>query len=229
MSKIVWDGTGQRFYEDGVDRGVLFPKGSSGYEKGVAWNGLTAVNESNEGGDVQDIWADNIKYLSLRSQERFSGTIEAYTYPEEFRECDGTVSVADGVYVGQQNRKPFGLSYRSMIGNDQGSEYYQIHLVWNATADASGKDHATRNDSPDPGTFSWDFKTDPPVIDVEGIKPTAHMIIDSRYCPKEKLDLLEDYIYGVDADAEHSISASDPTMPTPEYVIDLVGTTTTNG
>lgn len=226
MSKIVWDGTGQRFYEDGVDRGVLFVKNRDAYAKGVAWNGLTAVNESNEGGDLQDIWADNIRYLRLRSQERFSGTIEAFTYPEEFKVCDGSAKVADGVYVGQQPRKGFGFAYRSMIGNDEGDEYYKIHLVWNALANPSGKDHATRNDTPDPGTFSWEFTTDPVDVGVDGVKPTAHMVIDSRYVPEEKLTQLENKIYGTDGDdtASPAVEATDPELPTPKWVIDLIGT-----
>ena len=224
MSKIVWDGTGQRFYEDGVDRGVLFVKNGNIYDKGVAWNGLTAVNESNEGGDLQDIWADNIRYLTLRSQERFSGTIEAYTYPDEFKVCDGSVKVADGVFVGQQPRKRFGFSYRSMVSNDEGTEYYKIHLVWNALANPSGKDHATRNDTPDPATFSWEFTTDPVEITEANAKPSAHMVIDSRYTPDEKLKLLEKKIYGVDASVDPAVEGADPELPTPDEVILLIGT-----
>lgn len=225
---IEWDGTGERFYENGVDRGVLFRKEAdgSGYEKGVVWNGLTAVNESHEGGDKNDIFADNIKYLSLTSQERFSGTIEAYTYPEEFEACDGSAMVADGVFASQQLRRPFGFSYRTMIGNDLGQEYYKIHIVWNATAEASDKDNATQTDSPDAKTFSWSFSTDPVTItQISGVKPTAHFVIDSRYIPSEKLTIIENKLYGTAATTDPASSAVDPALPTPDWIIEQVGTT----
>ena len=225
---IEWDGTGERFYENGVDRGVLYRKAAdgSGYEAGVVWNGLTAVNESHEGGDKNDIFADNIKYLSLTSQERFSGTIEAYTYPEEFEACDGSAMVADGVFASQQLRRPFGFSYRTMIGNDLGQEYYKVHIVWNATAEASDKDNATQTDSPDAKTFSWSFSTDPVAItQITGVKPTAHFVIDSRYIPSAKLTIVENKLYGTAATTDPASAAVDPELPSPDWIIEQVGTT----
>ena len=198
MAKLVWDKTGEKIYELGVDRGVLYPQDTTGaYPKGVVWNGLTAVNESPGGAEANDMYADNIKYGSIRSAETYGGTIEAYTYPDEFAVCDGSVEVYDGVTIGQQKRNPFGFSYRTMIGNDTSSEEddgYKLHLVYNATASPSSKDYATINDSPEAITFSWEFDTTP--IPVTGHKPTATLVIDSTKVEPAKLLELEKLLYG---------------------------------
>lgn len=199
--KLSWDKTGERFYETGVDRGVLYPmtvvEGVSQYGAGVAWNGLTSVTESPEGAEANDMWADNIKYASLRSAETLGGTIEAYTYPDEFAECDGSATLAAGVKIGQQPRKPFGLSYRTMLGNDtKGLENgYKIHLVYGATASPSERAYETINDSPEGMTFSWEFDTVP--VNVTGdFKPTASLEIDSTKVTKAKLTAIEEALYG---------------------------------
>lgn len=213
--KIKWDQIGERLYETGVDHGVLFPMGENNtYAKGVAWNGLSAVNESPSGGEPNAVWADNIKYLNLMSAEDFGATVEAYTYPPEFEECNGCVEIAPGVTISQQNRKMFGLSYRTLIGNDVvGTEYgYKIHLVYGAQASPSEKSNQTVNDSPEASSLSWELSTTP--VDVIGYKPTAHLVIDSTKTTKEKLAALEALLYGTE-DAE-------PTLPMPEKVIEMM-------
>lgn len=206
--KLVWDKTGERKYEMGVDHGVLYPQNNTGaYQSGVAWNGLTNVTESPEGAEATDLWADNIKYGSLRSAETFGGTIEAYTYPEEFNQCDGNVEVAPGVYIGQQSRVPFGFSYRTMIGSDAGSDSddsYKLHLVYGATASPSEKSRDTINDSPEAATLSWEFDTTP--VNVTGQKATAKMEIDSTKITAEKLQALEAILYG----GEPEVTATEP-------------------
>ena len=196
MTALVWDKTGERLYETGVDHGVLYVMGENGYGNGVVWNGLTAVNESPEGGEPTPLWADNIKYLNLMSNEQFGGSIEAYTYPDEFMECDGSAQLATGVTVGQQTRKQFGLSYRTIIGNDvNGNEHgYKLHLVYGCLASPSEKGYETINDSPDAITFSWDFSTTP--VAVTGMKPTAHIVIDSTKVDSAKLTTFEAKLYG---------------------------------
>lgn len=199
MSKLVWDQAGQKLYETGVDHMVLFPQAANGsYEQGVAWNGITAVNQSASGGDTNDLYADNIKYLSLRAAENYGATIEAYTYPEEFAECDGSKEIAPGVYTGQQARKAFGYSYRTLIGNDtEGDAHgYKLHIVYNATVSPSEKSYGTVNDSPDAINFSWEVSTTP--IPVTGYKPTAHIEIDSTKADATKLKALEDKLYGTE-------------------------------
>ena len=206
MPKLVWDNTGERFFETGVDHGVLYVMGTNGYENGVVWNGLTAVNESPEGGEPTALWADNIKYLNLMSNESFGGSIEAYTYPDEFMVCDGSVELTSGLIVGQQVRKQFGLAYRTRIGNDvEGSDHgYKLHLVYGCLASPSEKGYETINDSPDAITFSWDFTTTPvAVVDGNGVelaKPTAHLIIDStkftETAAAAKLTALETTLFG---------------------------------
>lgn len=195
-SKIEWDSTGKRLYEAGVDRGVLYVQSGSGYGVGVPWNGLTSVSESPDGAEPTDLWADNIKYASMRSAETFGGTIEAYTYPEEFNECDGNLAVVTGVYAGQQGRKSFGLCYRTKLGNDvAGSDYgYKLHLVYGCTASPSEKSYETINDSPDAITFSWEFETTP--VNMTGGKPTSVIVIDSTKVDSTKLGTLEDILYG---------------------------------
>ena len=210
-----WDQTGEKIYETGTDRGVLYPMSGSTYGDGVAWNGLTAVTETPSGAEPTDLYADNIKYVSVRSAEEFGGTIEAYTYPDEFGQCDGTADLAVGVQIGQQARKAFGLSYRTKVGNDTtGNDYgYKIHLVYGATASPSEKGYSTVNDSPDAITFSWEFTTTP--VQVEGFKPTALLTIDSTKVDATKLAALEEILYGkaaVEADVEHNIEAS-PAVP----------------
>lgn len=226
MSAIVWDKAGEKIYETGVDHGVLFLQNSDGsYVTGVGWNGLTAVNQNPSGGDANDIYADNIKYLSLRAAEDYGATIEAYTYPDEFMECDGSKEVAPGVYAGQQARKPFGFSYRTLIGSDTDgdSHGYKIHLVYNATASPSDKSYGTVNDSPDAINFSWEITTTPVPLG-EGYKPTAHLEIDSTKADPDDLKDLEDMLYGT--------ASSDPTLPTPAQVVAMfageTGETTEN-
>lgn len=215
MSKIVWDKIGERLFETGLDHGVLFPAGDNGsYESGVAWNGLSAMNEKPSGAEVTAIYADNIKYLNLMSAEDFSATAEAYTYPPEFEPCDGSVEVAPGVIITQQNRKHFGLSYRTLVGNDVvGQELgYKIHLVYGGLASPSEKNRQTVNDSPEAITFSWEISTTP--VEVPGYKPTAHLIIDSTKTDAAKLAALENILYG-SADTE-------PRLPLPSEVIQLL-------
>ena len=212
MAKLTWDGAGQRFYESGVDRGVLYVQESTGtYGTGVAWNGLINVTESPEGAEPSDMWADNIKYGSLRSAETFGGTIEAYTYPDEFEECDGNKMVEEGVYIGQQTRKSFGFCYRTKIGNDVNQDLgYKLHLVYGCTASPSEKSRDTINDSPEAATMSWEFDTTP--VNVTGGDPTATIVIDSRTADSTKLANLEKKLYGDD-------STGTPTLPTPDAVI----------
>ena len=199
MSKLVWDQTGERKYETGVKKGVLYPLSELGaYNKGVAWNGLTAVTESPSGAESNPLYADDIKYLDLRSVEEFGGTIEAYMYPDEFAECDGSASLADGVSIGQQKRKTFGLCYRTVLGNDiLGDDYgYKLHIVYGAVVAPSERAYSTINDSPEPITMSWEFSTTP--VAVDGFKPTAHLEIDSTKANPEKLAALETILYGAD-------------------------------
>ena len=197
MSKLVWDQSGKRFYETGVKMGVLYVQDESGaYPKGVAWNGLTAVNESPSGAEATPLYADDIKYLNLRSAEDFGATIEAYTYPEEFEACDGSAELAPGVKIGQQARNAFGLCYRTVLGNDiAGNDYgYKLHIIYGATAAPSEKAFATINDSPEAITFSWEVNCTP--VEVDGFKPTASLVIDSTKVEKEKLAALEAKLYG---------------------------------
>lgn len=217
MSALVWDQTTQKLYETGVDRGVLYPVSNNAYGTGVAWNGLTAVNESPSGAEPSDIYADNIKYLTLRSAETFGATIEAYTYPDEFAECDGSATVATGVTIGQQTRKSFGLCYRTLIGNDtDGQDHgYKLHLIYGCTASPSEKSYQTVNDSPEAITFSWEVSTTP--VNVEGHKPTAQLIVDSTKVDAAKLATLEAQLYGGES--------SEPKLPTPSEVIAIFATT----
>lgn len=209
MSKLVWDQTGERLYETGVNQGVLYPQATDGkYPKGVAWNGLTTVTESPSGAESTPLYADDIKYLNLISTEELGGTIEAYTYPDEFAECDGSAAIATGVYIGQQPRKTFGLSYRTTVGNDVDSNAhgYKLHLVYGALASPSEKAYATINDSPEAITFSWEFSTTP--VNVDGFKPTANIVIDSTKVKAENLANLEKILYG-DTDVEARLPLPD--------------------
>ena len=215
MSKIVWDQTGERLYETGVKRGVLYVQDSGGtYPKGVAWNGLTAVTESPSGAEATPLYADDIKYLNLISTEELGGTIEAYTYPDEFAECDGSASIATGVYIGQQSRKTFGMCYTTTVGNDvdNNAHGYKLHLIYGALASPSEKAYSTINDSPEAITFSWEFSTTP--VNVTGFKPTANIVIDSTKATPEKLAALEKILYG-DAEVE-------PRLPLPNEVAQVM-------
>ena len=215
MAKLVWDETGKRTYETGVSHGVLYVQTSTGtYGKGVAWNGLTAVTESPSGAEATPLYADNIKYLELRSTEEFGATIEAYTYPDEFEKCDGSATIGTGVTIGQQTRHPFGLSYRTILGNDteNNDHGYKIHLIYGATASPSEKGYQTVNDSPEAITFSWEISTTP--IDVPGFKPTSSLVIDSTKVEPTKLAEIEKLLYGD--------TATQPKLPTPEEIMTII-------
>ena len=215
MSKIVWDKTGERFYETGVDHAVLYPIDTKGlYNGGVAWNGITAINESPSGAEPNNLYADNIKYLVLVGAEDFGLTIEAYTYPDEWEQCDGSAEIAPGVLAGQQNRKVFGLSYRTKLGNDvDGQDHgYKLHLVYGGLASPSERGYQTVNDSPEPINPSWEVTTTP--VDVPGFKPTARLIITSTKADPAKLAALETILYGSDD--------TEPRLPLPEEVIELL-------
>lgn len=215
MSKLVWDQSGKRLYETGVDHGVLYPIQTGGvYSKGVAWNGLTAVTESPSGADVNDIYADNMKYLGLVGAEKFGATVEAYTYPDEFAECDGSVELVKGATIGQQNRKVFGMVYRTVIGNDvDGNEHgYKLHLIYGATAAPSEKAYNTINEDPEAITFSWELSATP--VNVTGHKPTASLTIDSTKADPTKLAELEKILFG---DTE-----TEPRLPLPDEIAQLL-------
>lgn len=217
MSKIVWDAIGEHTFETGVRNGVLYLKDAQGaYNTGVAWNGLTSVSESPEGAEPTDLYADDTKYLTLMSAENFKATIEAYTYPVEFEECDGSATIAKGVVIGQQSRKPFGLCYRTAIGNDtDGNEHgYKLHIVYGCQASPSEKQYSTINDSPEAITFSWEVNTTP--VNVTGKKPAATLIIDSTKADKAKLTALEAILYGSES--------AEPRLPLPDEIATLMTT-----
>ena len=217
MSKLVWDKTGERKYETGVDHGVLFPKDENGdYAAGVAWNGLTAVIETPSGAEANPLYADNVKYLNLMSAEDFGATIEAFTYPDEFEACQGCAEPASGVIIGQQTRREFGFSYRTLIGNDvDGQDHgYKLHLVYNALAAPSEKGYATVNETPEAITLSWEISTTP--VAVTGYKPTAHLEIDSTKASPTIMKQLEDMLYGTESEESK--------LPTPDEVIALFKT-----
>lgn len=217
MAKLVWDAIGEHKYETGVDHVALYkPNAQKKYVGGVAWNGVSSISESPSGADSNPIYADNIKYLDLRSAEEFGATVECYTYPPEFAECNGEAIVTNGVVIGQQSRKTFGLAYRSIVGNDlQGNDYaYKLHLIYGATASPSEKQYSTVNDSPEAGTFSFELTTTP--IAVKGYKNTASLTIDtSLFADKTKITALENKLFGTEQD--------EPELPTPEEVFTLLG------
>ena len=220
---LEWDKSGERLYETGVDRGVLYPQGSNGtYPKGVAWNGLTNVTESPSGAEATPLYADNIKYLNLISAEEFGATVEAYTYPDEFAECNGESALSTGVSIGQQARKTFGLAYRTKIGNDvdANDHGYKLHLVYGCLASPSERAYATINDSPEAITFSWEIKTTP--VNVTGFKPTALITIDSTKVDGTKLAALETILYGTPASGGQA--AVDPKLPLPNEIATLFNT-----
>lgn len=219
MSKLTWDNIGERYFETGVDHGVIYPyktvNSVTGYQKGVAWNGLTAVNENPSGAEATPLYADNIKYLNLLSNEEYGATIEAYTYPDEFAECDGSAEPTSGLYIMQQKRIPFGFTYRTKIGNDvEGSDKgYKLHLIYNAMAQPSSKSYGTINDTPEAITFSWEVITTPEKI--TGYKPTAHIVVDSTKVGASQLTALEDILYGNEV--------NDARMPLPDEVVSIIG------
>lgn len=222
MSKLVWDQTGEREYETGVKNGVLYPQGEGGtYPKGVAWNGLISVTESPSGAEATALYADDIKYLNLMSNEEFGATIEAYMSPEEFDQCDGTASLATGVSIGQQKRKTFGMAYKTTIGNDvDGNDYgYKIHLIYGALAAPSEKAYSSINDSPEAMTLSWEVSTTP--VTVNGFKPTATVVIDSTKVDKKKLTALEDILFGTES--------KEARLPLPDEIVSIVGATSEPG
>lgn len=217
MSKLVWDKTGERYYETGVKNGVLYIPTEGVYSKGVAWNGLTAVTESPSGAEATALYADDMKYLSLYSAEEFGATIEAYTYPDEFAQCDGSAELTKGVSIGQQTRKTFGLCYRTTVGNDtDGNDYgYKLHMIYGCMASPSEKAYNTINDSPDAITFSWEVTTTP--VSVAGFKPTASITIDSTKADPTKLAALEDILYGKDGEP-----GSEARLPLPDEIKTLM-------
>ena len=214
MPRLTWDDLGKRFYETGVKQGVLYPQVGGAYPKGVAWNGLTAVTESPSGAEPTPLYADDIKYLELTSNEEFGCTIEAYTYPDEFKACNGEATLAEGVTIGQQTRVPFGFCYKTVLGNDEKkNDYgYKLHLVYGATASVSEKAFQTINDSPEAITFSWEVTTTP--VAVKGFKPTAILTIDSTTIAAEKLTALEDILYGKEE--------TEARLPLPDEIAELV-------
>ena len=215
MAKLVFDAVGSRFFETGVKNGVLFVQGADGnYENGVVWNGLTAVTESPSGAEATPLYADDMKYVVLYSTEEFGATIEAYTYPEEFEQCDGSAQLGTGVTIGQQQRKSFGLVYKTVIGNDvQGQDLgYKIHIIYGAKAAPSEKAFATINDSPEAVTFSWELSTVP--VPVEGHRPTSTVVIDSTKVDAEKLATLEGKLFGTESE--------ESTLPLPDEIAEIL-------
>lgn len=220
MSVLTWDNTGEKFFETGVDHGVLYPwdltanSGAGAYGNGVVWNGLTGVTNSPDGAEPTDLWADNIKYATLRSAETFGATIEAYTYPDEFAECDGSATPKTGVHIGQQTRKNFGFSYRTKVGSDTDTDasMYKIHVIYNATASPSERAYETVNDSPDAITFSWEITTTP--VNITGYKPTSEIVIDVWKLSSADKKALEDKLYGT--------ASTEATLPDPDDLIALI-------
>lgn len=220
--RLVWDKTGERFYETGVEKGVLYPYAEGAYDKGVAWNGLTGVTESPSGGEPTAMWADNIKYLNIMSTEEFGATVEAYTYPDEFKACNGESELTKGVVIGQQARSMFGMSYVTKLGNDtEGQDHgYKIHLIYGAMAAPSEKAYETTDDSVEAMTFSWEISTTPVEVSTGKFKPTASVTIDSTKVDADKLKKLEDILYGTDAGG--SGSATDPRLPLPDEIATIL-------
>lgn len=223
MARVKWDAVGERYFETGVDHGMFYDLTDSGeYTGGVPWNGLTGVTETPSGAEPNDLWADNIKYLSIRSAETFGGTIECYTYPDKFKACNGEAELTKGIYVGQQQRKRFGFSFRTIKGNDQKStEFgYKLHLVYGAMVSPSDSGYQTVNDSPDAITLSYEFDTVPVEVGT-GFKPTALLVVDSTLVDPEKLKALEDKLYGTDGTVGEEGTGTDPVMPLPEEVANI--------
>lgn len=215
MAKLVFNNVGERLFETGVKNGVLYVMGDNGtYENGVVWNGLTAVTESPSGAETTPLYADDVKYVVIYAAEEFGATVEAYTYPEEFEQCDGSASIFEGITIGQQTRKSFGMCYKTSVGNDvQGQDFgYKIHIIYGAKAAPSEKAYSTINDDPDAVTFSWELSTVP--VPVEGFNPTATMVIDSTRVPAEKMTLIENKLYGTESE--------EATLPLPNEILELL-------
>lgn len=215
MAKLIFNNVGERLFETGVKNGVLYVMGDDGaYENGVVWNGLTAVTESPSGAETTPLYADDVKYVVIYAAEEFGATVEAYTYPEEFEQCDGSAAISEGITIGQQTRKSFGMCYKTSVGNDvQGQDYgYKIHIIYGAKAAPSEKSYSTINDSPEAVTFSWELSTVP--VPVEGHNPTATMVIDSTRVPAEKMALIEAKLYGSEE--------AEATLPLPNEILDLI-------
>lgn len=216
MAKLIWDKTGERYYESGVEQVAVFPQGPSGdYPKGYAWNGITNVSEKPSGAEPTPLYANNSKYLTLMSNEEFGAGIEAYTYPKEFEECDGSAEITEGVSIGQQKRTPFGLAYKTKLGNDvDGIDHgYKLHIIYGCLASPSEKAYATISDDPEAITFTWDVSTTP--VAVTGFKPTASVAISSTKVTGEKLKALEDVIYGT--------AEKEARLPLPDEIADIIG------
>jgi hypothetical protein len=223
MSKLVWDAIGTREFETGLSKGVLYPQAAGLYPKGYAWSGLTGVTESPSGAELTDLYADDIKYASLRAAETFGATIEAYMFPDEFAPCIGAIEVAGGVKISQQARVPFGVCYRTGVGSDtsaDANDHYKIHIIYGATASPSETAYQTVNESPEAVTLSWELNTTP--VPVTGKKPTAHLVIDSAKADPTKLAALEEILYGKDAVVEPAAPAVDPRLPLPDEIITLM-------
>ena len=222
MSRVKWDQTGERLYETGVDRGVLYVQENGKYQAGEPWNGLTAVNESPSGAEPTALYANNKKYLNLMSAEEYAATIEAYTYPNSFGKCDGTVDLVEGVSIGQQKRSHFGLTYRTLIGNDTDgdSHGYKIHLVYGCLAAPSEIDHSSVNDSPEAASFSWEVSTTP--VEVTGYEPTATLVIDSTKVGSAKLAKIEEILYGKDPTATGGSDGVDARLPLPDEIVEIL-------
>lgn len=215
MAKLVFNNVGERLFETGVKNGVLYVMGDDGaYEDGVVWNGLTAVTESPSGAETTPLYADDVKYVVIYAAEEFGATVEAYTYPEEFEQCDGSAAISEGITIGQQTRKSFGMCYKTSVGNDvKGQDYgYKIHIIYGAKAAPSEKSYSTINDSPEAVTFSWELSTVP--VPVEGHNPTATMVIDSTRVPAEKMAKIEAKLYGSED--------SEATLPLPNEILELI-------
>lgn len=222
-AKIKWDAAGEHLFETGVKNGVLYRQNASGvYDEGYAWNGLISISESPSGAEATPLYADDIKYLNLMSAEDFGATIEAYTYPDAFAECDGSASIVEGVTIGQQARKPFGLCYRTTIGNDtDGNDHgYKLHIIYGCLASPSERSYSTINDSPEAITFSWEIKTTP--VAVTGAKPTACLTIDSTKVEPSKLSALEAILYGKDPTSEGAGDGVAPRLPLPDEIKTLL-------
>lgn len=222
MAKLEWDKVGERYYQTGTDHGVLYVATNGTYPVGVAWNGLTGVDENPSGAEASAQYADNIKYLELRSNEEFGATVTAYTYPDEFEECDGSAEPTPGMFIGQQKRKVFGMSYRTKLGNDtDGDDHgYVLHLVYGATASPSARSFKTVNDSPEPIEFSWEITTTP--VKIEGYRPVSHVRINSTKADTEKLTLLESVLYGTDG--EGNAEGRTASLPLPDVVKTILTT-----
>ena len=215
MAKLIFNNVGERLFETGVKNGVLYVMGDDGaYGNGVVWNGLTAVTESPSGAETTPLYADDVKYVVIYAAEEFGATVEAYTYPEEFEQCDGSAAISEGITIGQQTRKSFGMCYKTSVGNDvQGQDYgYKIHIIYGAKAAPSEKSYSTINDSPEAVTFSWELSTVP--VPVEGHNPTATMVIDSTRVPAEKMALIEAKLYGSEE--------AEATLPLPNEILELI-------